>query len=205
MKNNLLLLLWLLLSPFGLFAQEFSQNYWHEGEVDTEIGETVSGKLKYHIEDNTLQFQNGTTLKSYSPRTVKAFQLKDALTKKERVFYTLDYKDENGSENKYFFELLVEGHFSLFCREKIMERIENYHDPYWIGGRNVRVSYLAYDFFLMNEKGVIKRCESNIKSLQAFMKGQESDIKEFVKRNKLSLSSREDMIKIIEYYNENKK
>ncbi|MDW7691807.1 hypothetical protein R9C00_16310 [Flammeovirgaceae bacterium SG7u.111] len=191
------------LSSLSVFSQEFSKDMWHRGEIDLENGETLKGKIKYNLDENNIVFQAGAVIRSLNPTKVEAWQIIDTNTKQVRYFYTLPYSHDRSSYKKpTFFELLTEGDkLTLLTREDVVEKIENQYDPYFFGGRNVRMSVLVENYFFMNSRGQIISCPTDIDDLMKFMGDKESQIKKFIKTNKLKIERRENMIQIVDYYN----
>jgi len=82
---------------------------------------------------------------------------------------------------------------------------ENQYDPYWFGGRNVRVTVEQENYFFMNEKGEIARCMTDMDNVLKFMGDKEKEVQKFAKANKLDIERREHMIQLVDYYNSLKK
>ena len=188
---------------FEAQAQKFSKDLWHRGEVDLTTGETVTGYVKYDLENDNLIYKNGNTVRSYNATRVEAWQIVDEKTKQVRYFFTLPYSNDGSSYKKpTFFELLTEGEpYSLLAREKIVEQVENLYDPYWFGGRNIRVTMQVDDYFLIDEKGDITFCSNEEDEALAVLDNKDNVLKKFIKVNKLDIVRREDMIQLIDYYN----
>ena len=197
------LLVLLSLLAFELQAQRFSKDLWHKGEVDLTSGETVRGYVKYDLDNDNLIYKNGNTVRSYSATRVEAWQIVDDKTKQVRYFFTLPFSTDGTSYKKpTFFELLSEGEpYSLLSREKIVDQVENLYDPYWFGGRNIRVTVQVDDYFLIDEKGDIAFCSNEEDEALALLDNKDKVLKKFIKVNKLDIVRREDMIQLVDYYN----
>ncbi|MBT29515.1 MAG: hypothetical protein CMO01_07615 [Thalassobius sp.] len=201
MKNILLIILFF--SFYGANAQKFSKDLWHKGEIDLTTGETVSGFIKYDLQSDNLIYKNGNTVRSYNATRVEAWQIVDQKSKQVRYFFTLPYSTDGTSYKKpTFFELLTEGEpYSLLGREKIVEKVENMYDPYWFGGRNVRVTVQVDDYFLINDDGKIAYCSRELEEALAMLNDKDKVLKKFIKVNKLDIERREDMVQVVDYYN----
>ncbi len=184
-------------------AQKFSKDLWHRGEVDLTTGETVAGFVKYDLENDNLIYKNGNRVRSYNATRVEAWQIADEKTKQVRYFFTLPYSTDGSSYRKpTFFELLTEGEpYSLLAREKVVEQVENLYDPYWFGGRNIRVTVQVDDYYLIDENGNITFCSNEENEALATLDNNDKVLKKFIKVNKLDIVRREDMIQLIDYYN----
>lgn len=197
-------LLFFLLLCLRVHAQEFSSQYWHLGEVDLSDGNTLQGRVKYDLDGENLQIVQGETIKSYSAENIEAFQFTDALSKRERYFFSLPYKQANGYQKRHFFELLTDGQtYSLMAREKVVERIEPTMSPYYWGGTStVRTMVLDYDFFLIDGKGNISMLDMRKQetALQP-MKDKAQSLQNFVKVNKLDYRRPDHLSALVDYYN----
>ena len=201
MKSILIIIL--CISFFEVSAQKFSKDLWHKGEIDLTTGETVSGFIKYDLENDNIIYKNGNTVRSYNATRVEAWQIVDQKSKQVRYFFTLPYSTDGSSYKKpTFFELLTEGEpYSLLGREKLVEKVENMYDPYWFGGRNIRVTVLVDDYFLINEDGDIEFCSRELDEALAKLNDKDKVLKKFIKVNKLDIERREDMVQVVDYYN----
>lgn len=210
MKPRLFLLLFVLfVSVTGIQAQDFSPDFWHNGEADLESGLFLKGKMKYSLDGDNLQIVEGKVIKSYSAENVSAFEIMDVVTKRTRYFYSLPYKIER-YQKRHFFELLSEGsHLTLLTREKLVEKIENEYNPYWTAPYGTQVKrriIIEYDFFLMDKFGEIKQVNlRKVDTAISMMKDFKKKLIPFIDVNKLDFRDREDYMQIVNYYNRLKK
>jgi hypothetical protein len=183
-------------------AQQFSRDMVHKGEIDLSTGETLKGLIRYDLDKDNLIFQAGSMVRSYFSTSVEAWQIQDALNNKIRYFYTIPFSVDGTSYKKpTFFELLYEGDaLTLLAREKIIERVENMHDPFWFGGRSMRVMMQEDNFYFMDSNGDVHAC-GDFESMMKFMRDQEKQVVKFIKANNLKIDRRSDMIQIVSYYN----
>ena len=91
---------------------------WSEGTVLTNDGTELKGLLRYEDNANILHFQDGTASHAYTSRSVTGFEFTDAVTGKQRVFYTLQAIEMNTDiERPLFFEFIREfENFTVFSR-----------------------------------------------------------------------------------------
>ena len=191
----------------NLMAQEFSKDMWHEGEIDLLFGkerQTLRGKLKYSLEEETVQVIAVNTIKTYNAQDIEAFQIFDAKYEIVRFFFSLPYgtTKKETFEKKHLFELLLDDEYSLLARERIVERINNQFNPDWGMSRPVRSFEQVDDFFLMDAKGRIKYVD--IKSIDTTldaMKDRYEALRKYIKTNKMRIARRPDMMRIVDHYN----
>jgi hypothetical protein len=111
-----LLLLMILTSPFCLRAQERLRDEmipmnipWADGSVMLKDGTEIKGVIKHNDKAELLHFQNGDDTRTLTPRGVVAFEYYDEEVSGQRLFYSLEYADEESGIKKYhFFEVLRE-------------------------------------------------------------------------------------------------
>ena len=56
----------ILLFPLNMLAQQFPSDLWHPGLLVTNDGDTIKGDLKYDFENQSIQLDDGQTLKAYN-------------------------------------------------------------------------------------------------------------------------------------------
>ncbi|MCS7018729.1 MAG: hypothetical protein RMJ87_01320 [Cytophagales bacterium] len=208
MKRLLLLTMSCLLMGSAI-AQTFSKDLWHDGEADLFSGETVRGKIKYDLDNNSLQVSTGGIVRSFSAYQVEAFQIFDDLQKTPRYFYTLPYKKTGNYDSPMFFELLYEGiRLSLLNRETFQQRVIGTPGMWgwgWWGPRmgmgTTIVQVDSYYVLDMTKEQVIKPGDQRADWL-LLMKDFRDEIGEFMRANKLSVTERKDLLKIMTYYDE---
>lgn len=80
---------------------------WYRGSILLNDDTELKGVLKYDNRAGLLHFQSGTGSKSFTPRSVVAFEFFDESIQKQRVFYTFDHTDEQTDMVRpHFFELV---------------------------------------------------------------------------------------------------
>jgi hypothetical protein len=204
MKANVLKhLLWLVLFilPQHIPAQKFlfSKNYWHKGEITLKSGESYPGIIKYHLDYNLveLQVKNENITKTFGSRQLESFSFMDTLTKVERTFYSLPVKNHTGYTNYAFFELIGEGDFAVLTRERIVMKPHNKGIDLKGSGRYDLV--LEDDFFFLDNDGLLKHC-GKLPELADLFDIPMTDLKLYIKTNKVNMRHRDDFMNLITYY-----
>src|SRR5690606_7361826 len=113
MKNVVYLLL-LSFSFFSVEAQKkkvkdllTEKEIWFEGSVLKSDGSELVGLIRYNDRTNVLSYQDGVNSQAFTPRSVLGFEFFDETIQSQRVFYSLQHKDDDtGLKRHYFFELL---------------------------------------------------------------------------------------------------
>lgn len=187
-----------------LQAQQFPQDYWHEGEVTLFDEQNFQGRIKYDLEKNNVQVtltSNGS-VKTYSSRNVESFEFIDAVIRMKRSFFTLPFQKSQGYESPMFFELLTDGKVALLNRETVILR----QMPVYMYSTmaptftNVPVLIDNFYFLLKSEQRVIKFDEKKETILQVLSDKKEK-IQEYLANNKVNFSRRQDLMQLLDYYN----
>ncbi len=186
------------------FAQEFSRDYWHNGEVDLFSGETFKGKLKYDLEKDNIVIQTGEgVIKSFSSQKVQCFQFFDALFLLPRYFHTLPFEKRVGYISPVFFELLSEGELSLLNREKITQRSVYY--PSFGGGWTTTTFVLEDEYYILDQKTEkVMAFDPNTQDISQFMASKRTQVQDFIRNNRIKANEKMGLMRVFEFYNQKK-
>lgn len=184
----------------GLSGQTFSSDVFHEGMMVTTEKDTIKGDMKYDLDANILTVIYKGTTKSFSSHKVFYFEIFDSILNNYRQFYSIPYTVNYDYKIPVFFELVYEGKLSLMAREHIVSQTVNTSSAYWGGGNGTRL-IIEYSYFFMNNEGEINFFNGRKKELLTLMKKKQSDIKKFIKENKLDTDEMADLVRITAFYN----
>ncbi len=203
MKKILFIFLVLLFGE-NSFAQEFSRDYWHNGEVDLFSGDTFKGKLKYDLEKDNIVIQTEEgVIKSFSSQKVQGFQFFDALLRLPRYFHTLPFEKRISYSSPVFFELLSEGELNLLNREKITQRSIYY--PSFAGGWTSTVFVLEDDYYILDQKTEkVMAFDPNTQDISQFMTSKRTEVQDFIRNNRIRTNEKMGLIRVFEFYNQKK-
>lgn len=187
-----------------LQAQQFPQDYWHEGEITLFDEQNFQGRIKYDLEKDNVQItltSNGS-VKTYSSRNVESFEFIDAVLRMKRSFFTLPFQKSQGYESPMFFELLTDGKVALLNRETVILR----QMPVYMYGTmaptftNVPVLVDNFYFLVKSEQKVIKFDEKK-ETILKLLNDKSDKIQQYFANNKVNLSKRQDLMQLLDYYN----
>lgn len=206
MSRRIGLLLVFLFCVNALQAQRFAQNYWHDGLVILESGDTLQGKLKFDLENELVQLESRGTLQTLTSRKTLAFQFYDRYEQRDRYFYTLPYSKVSDYKTPTFFELAMQGDpISVLVRESLITQTFVNNNPYTVrAGVPITRTSIKYDLYFLDPDGDIVSYNGTKKGLLYLLRSRENDIKEFLKENRIRYDSKLDIIKVIQYYNSKK-
>jgi hypothetical protein len=198
MKAKITVVLYLIVGLGTSLAQQFAFEYWHEGKVILDTGDTLKGALKYDMQTDLLQFQADEKNQSFTARKVLFYEIFDVTIKQYRQFYSLPYSVSNGYKAPVFFELLTEGKITLLCREALEYR--SYSSSFYSYGSNTRL-VLVYKYFLLQDDGGIVEYMGKKNDWLDLMDKRSDDVQRYAKTNKLSFDDKNELVKIVTYYN----
>lgn len=178
-------------------AQQFSFEYWHNGYLILEGGDTLKGLIKYNLQTDLLQLQANNRVETYTARKVVFFEIFDSVGKDYRKFYSLPYSSTGSYRAPVFFELLTEGKMTLLCRESL--EYKTYSSFYYYGSYTRLV--LVYKYFLLQENGEIAEFQGKKNDWIYAMGNYGSEVQKYSKSNKLDFDDKKDLTRIVEYYN----
>jgi hypothetical protein len=179
-------------------AQQWPFEFWHDGKIILESGDTLRGLLKYDLQQDLVQYDNQRgSVEAFTPRKVLIFEIFDKTSNRYRYFYSLPFAFTGNYRTPIFFELLAEGKMTLLCREAMEYR--TFSSPYYYGSYTRLI--LVYKFYLMEENGNIKEFVGKKNDLLSMMGRQGKDVDSYIKENRLKIEQPEDFARIIVYYN----
>ena len=203
-----LLLLVFFISNYN-FAQEFPSDIWHKGLLVTNSGDTIEGDLKYDFESQSIQLDDGETIKAFNVNNLFFFEIYDKTIRDYRQFYSLMYEVGYEYSVPILFEMVIEGKISLLLRERIVaETNQSYFPSYYAYGimpsfsnNYGYINKVKYDYFFLTDDGKIHRFKGKKKEILALMQDKYSVMKEYISKNKISLKKMSDIARLVNYYN----
>lgn len=194
--RQLLLIALLLVAACG-HAQEFAFEYWHEGRVVLEEGDTIKGNVKYNMQSDLVQLQSDNRIETLTARKVVSFEIFDQTVKRYRSFFSLPYSAASSYKAPVFFELLEEGKLTVLCREVLEYR--TYSSFYYYGTYSRLVVVPKY--FLLDEDGTIVEFVGKRNDWLYLMGNYGEEVQKYARINKLSFDEKYEFAKIVAYYN----
>lgn len=210
MKKAGITLCFVFLGLVSVFAQnsQFPSQIWHKGNIFLNDGTTLSGSIKYDLENNLIQLQT-ETVTTFTASTVANFEIFDELFGGIRNFYSLPHAINGEYETPTFFEVLTQGdNIALLCREYIATDTRGMNNnwgpmamnPLW-GPQNSFGYRLAFNYYFF-KNGRLERYSLKKKDLYAMLPGYDDEIDLFMRKNRLEHDKRGDLLRITAYYNE---
>jgi len=191
------LLFCFLVIPACSSAQKFPFEFWHDGKIILESGDTLRGQVKYSMQEDLVQLQTTRTVETYTSRKVLFFEIFDVTIKRYRQFYSLPYAVTGQYRAPVFFELLQEGKMTLLARESLETR--TYSSFYYYGTYTRLV--MVNKFFLMKEDGTIVPFTGKKNDLIELMGARGEKVAKYAKENRLDFDKKYDVGQMVAYYN----
>lgn len=183
-------------------AQQFPSEIWYDGTLRLMEGDTLQGKLKYDFEMDMVQVSSRNSIQTYSARKILYFEIYDSKLGIHRNFYSLPYKVEPTYKAPILFEVLYEGKLSLLCREVVVTENTPVYSYYGYRPYNYATrTRLDFVYYFLDERGEIQRYMMKKPELINYMKDKSSQIKQYMKKHKLRHDNRNDLFRIVAYYN----
>jgi hypothetical protein len=198
MRNLFLVIVVSSISFISATAQQFAFEFWHDGKVILEEGDTLKGLVKYDLQNDLLQLKQGNQMESYTARKVLFFEIFDTSVNKYRIFYSLPYSTAGQYKAPVFFELLEEGKLTILCREALEYR--TYSSPFYYYGSYSRL-VLVNKYYVLKENGFIEELHNKKSDWYEMMGSKADDVQKFAKTNKLDLDKKYELGQAIHYYN----
>ncbi len=172
-----------ILSLTSLQAQKFPSDFWHEGKIVLETGDTLHCNVKYDLQNDIIQSELNGRLESFTPRKAVFFEIFDKTSKRYRSFYSLPYSATGQYRATIFFELF-----------------RNYPSSFYYYGSTSRM-VLVNKYFLLKENGEIQAFTGRRNDLLELMGRQQDAVQKYIKANKLSIENKYQFADIVKYYN----
>lgn len=183
------------------YSQEFPSEMLHEGELVLLSGDTLKGQIKYNLENDLIQIVINETVQTYSARKILYFSIYDKTVDMYRSFYSIPFEVQPNYKIPILFEVLYEGKLSLLAREAIVTETVPQYSYMYRSSVNMTRTKLDYEYYFLDERGSFTKYNNKKFELYEAMKRKEPQIKQYIKKNKLKVDSRRDLVRIVAYYN----
>jgi hypothetical protein len=198
MKRRVLIIFLFCVTPLILHAQQWAFELWHDGKIVLESRDTLKGLVKYDLQQDLIQYnsQRGS-IEAFTARKVLFFEIFDKTVGLYRQFFSIPYSATGGYRTPVFFELLEEGKMTLLTREALEYRTSS--SPYYLGSTSRVV--MTYKYYMLNDAGIITEFIGKKSDLLKLMGKYAGSVEDYMRENKLDVEDRNDIVKIIAYYN----
>ena len=201
----------------GLTAvgQQFPSEKFHTGSVTLNDGTELQGRIKYDLTaDVILVIETGkSNVTTLSANQFQFFSIDAGKGKAMRSFYSVPVVNQTGYRRPKIFELIHQGGVSLIAREYIATRSRSssnrssfrrsIYDPFYgPGNQIVTFRYLAYELWLIDENANLTEVGNTKNDVIRAFPDQHSELRKFIKRERLRVDKLVDLTKVVAHYNE---
>ena len=187
----------------GTKGDYYLSPHWQDGFITLKTGQTFQKyPLKYDIENDMLEIKASNEVKILRGERVATFTWMDIDRQQELQYINShEYKLE-GTPLIGFFELVVDGQVQLLGKTIAVVKDPTYVEGFDVGKRYSEITKKEV-YYLSDESKVLTEIKSK-KDVLEFM-GDEGGVKQYMKAQKLGVSDKEDLAKIVTFINQQKK
>jgi len=194
--RKILALITILIS-FTATAQQFSSEVWHKGFIVTVDQDTVRGDVRYDMETNIVLVSRNGVVQTFTSQKLFYVEIFDSLVETYRQFYSIPYNVKYDYQVPILFEVLYEGPLSLLSREAIVSETVNSS----VYGTSYLQTVVRNTFYFLDKQGNMKLFSGRKQDLLTILARKQSQVKNFIKQNKLDTDDVRDLIRITAFYN----
>lgn len=203
---------------------------WIEGKIIQNDNSEENGEIRYNDRTGVLSFKSGANSGTYSARNLAGFQIIDPTTNESRVFISLPCETRKGAIANQFLEIVRQyKQFAVMVKTDPVDVYRDNKDPlmptiratelvllnqittvYFVDDELRHKAYLQYQArhaadvgFLGIPRWGVRRSKIKIidkKLPRKIMGTHYSKVKAYAKENILEWRERDDLLKILDYY-----
>jgi hypothetical protein len=161
---------------------------WYQGSVLLKSKETLKGEIAVRHDYDVVLFRNGNELTVYPAYKVQSFYIYDDVTERNRQFVSLQLLFGAATRHQ-FFEVMLDGYVSVLRREHIV----------WY---SIHLETVDYDYYVKKDDVLTLMYKFKRKVLPDLQRSSREDLSAFIRKNRLSRSRPDHVIRIIDYFNQ---
>jgi|GEM_PF-2624150 len=167
---------------------------WQNSAIETLDGKIYYFNGRYSVLDNSIEARTSSGIRVILPSRVKSAMIG------HRYFASIGSDQIDEKSNPVYLEILTSGKANLFYKHILKSRMRG-SNSLTAGLNGEKEYYKDKELYYSVNQNLIKKVKSKKKMLKDF--GLDKDILErFAKDQKLKFNSKEDLMKIFEYYDE---
>lgn len=175
---------------------------WNPGYLVTMEDDTIYGPVLMNFQNDLVQLNEENMVKTYASNQVRMVYYRDNENDEAKYFYTFKYHPYSDFKPYRLFEMIFSGiHLCLLAREMLVTETVPYYDSFSFRTYYTTRTRLAQEFYFMFPGEKVKGYSGGKKEILNLLADQKEEIKRFVAANKISLSQKEDLLKVVKEYN----
>lgn len=180
-------------------GSEYLNDEWLEGSIFLFSGDAIENlPLKYDLENERMEIKTKVDIKILNREMIRMFKWKKLIESDDRLFINCSEYDFEGTKLIGFFEVLVDGDLALFLKTDLLTVKAYYNQALDAGHREDRIIKEEKKFI---GSGSMVYDWKNKKEFYSLFNEKSAAIKTYVKNNKLDIKDHSDLIKVINYLN----
>lgn len=176
---------------------------WNQGHIQLVGGQVVENfPLKYDIKNNVIEVKSDSEIKVCPSNIVSNFYWRNKETSKIVQFVNCqDYKIRSGGPLVGFFEVVSDPNqlHKLFVKTNLVTIKPDYNVALSVGDRDTKI--VKKEQYYLSNNDTVQLITKNKKKSLALFSVNEPLVTLFIKKNKLKFTKKEDLIRILAYYN----
>jgi hypothetical protein len=197
---------------------------WNKGEIILDDNSILKGYIRNNDKLGLVKFKKELTddeERSFHEKRISSMEYFDEEISKKRKFYTFNVDDGTGLPGAILFEIVMEmNHFAVLSKkQRVVPAVRNYSNDtplsyrkvgyeqleriYLVGEDAKAELLLAVTEFERDKAAVFAQPIAvvfNKKVLEKYTGSKKDEIKDFVKKNKLHLKRKDDVLMTLDYF-----
>lgn len=176
---------------------------WNPGFLVTQEEDTIYGPVTVNYQADIVQVNEENTIKTFGANQILMVYLKQNDDQEERYFYSYPFHPFSEFKPFKLFEKIYEGpHISLLAREMLVTESIPVYDQYAMRTFYTSRSKIVSEYFIwLPEKKKVKSLKFNKKEFLKAFPDFNDQLKTFMEKEKLVYTEREDLVKLVTFYN----
>jgi len=176
---------------------------WNPGFLVTKEEDTIYGPISINYQNDLVQVNEENTVKTFGANQILMVYIKENDSDNDRYLYSFPFHPYSDFKPHKFFEMLFSGKtICLLSREMVVTESVPMTDNFTLRTYYLTRRRLNTDFFILFPDQKVRGFSGSKKELLNLLSDEKEAIKKLIKAENLSVSKKEDLIKIITRYNQ---
>ncbi|MEM8968148.1 MAG: hypothetical protein AAGE93_17145 [Bacteroidota bacterium] len=176
---------------------------WKYGSIVLNSGQQFEGNLKFDLENDVVVLQKGKRILAFSAFSVQSFLAVDTTNGFTQKFFSLPYSEKRTRARSRFFQLVYDGRFALFVREKgvPVTAVSTANYPTRQNPNDQKKAY-THEYFVLLPDGSFQKFRAGRRHLAELFSLEEERAKQvgrYITNNDIDFSKQPDIIRLIHY------
>jgi hypothetical protein len=179
---------------------------WNPGFIVTIEEDTLYGPIIVNYQNDLVQINEENTVKTYGANQIIMAYVKENNTDNERYIYSFPFHPYSDFKPSKLFEMLYSGKsICLLCREMLVTETVPMYDNFSYRTYYTTRTRLSSEFYFLFPEKKVRAVNNSKKELLILLADKKEEMKKLINAQNLSVSQKEDLIRIVTEYNKLKK